>query len=127
MPAGTEVDLQEDSGKAYHSIYFEVLGEHGYVGLAIYLALLLQGWRILRAVSRRHAERPWVVGMAKALRDSLLIFAVCGNFIAVAFTQWPYYLIGLAVCLDFVARRTATGAVAPARGPGSKEVVRWST
>src|SRR3546814_6534215 len=32
-------------GRNYHSVYFEVLGELGYVGLAIYLALLYAVWR----------------------------------------------------------------------------------
>ena len=32
------------AGKAAHSIYFEVLGDHGYLGLLIFLLLLAAAW-----------------------------------------------------------------------------------
>lgn len=38
---------------AAHSIYFQALGEHGFVGLLIYLALGIATWRTAAAIIRR--------------------------------------------------------------------------
>ena len=49
---GEEKFESNPSGKAFHSIIFEVLGEHGYVGLGIFLAMLggtnIMLWRVIK-------------------------------------------------------------------------------
>jgi len=40
--------------QAAHSIYFQALGEHGFVGLALYLLLYFAYWRQAGALSPRH-------------------------------------------------------------------------
>lgn len=103
-PADVNVTYHDDTGKAFHSIYFEVLGEHGYVGLVIYIMILLSTLNICRKVGKLYERGTWEGSLARALRDALLIFMVCGNFVGVAFTHWPYYILGIAVCLEFVAK-----------------------
>ena len=41
-----------------HSIYFQMLGEHGYVGLALFLALGCMGWITARRVIARSRDAP---------------------------------------------------------------------
>ena len=34
-----------NQGRAAHSIYFQVLGDHGFVGLGLFLAMMASAWR----------------------------------------------------------------------------------
>ena len=44
-PGADEYDATSDGVFVAHSIYFQVLGEHGFVGLALFLALGIVSWR----------------------------------------------------------------------------------
>lgn len=101
-PEDVFILYHDQGGKAFHSIYFEVLGEHGYVGLTIFLLILLSVWFICRNIMKTHKRDTWEGSLASALCDAILIYMVCGNFIGVAYTHWPYYILGLAVCLKTV-------------------------
>ena len=113
-------------GRAFHSIYFEVLGEQGWVGLALFFglvgaALLAQQEVIRRA--RRMAGFEWAVDLAKALRASLAVFLACGAFIGIAFQPMFYLLLAASAALLHQVRRSAalmvpeTAATAPQRRP----------
>jgi probable O-glycosylation ligase (exosortase A-associated) len=92
------VDYKADSGKAFHNIYFEVLGEHGYVGLLIFLLILYNSWKLNRRVIKGE-HSTWLTMSAQATNLSLIIFCVCGMFIGVAFSPWAYIFFGLSVSL----------------------------
>ena len=55
MP-GEDVEMQ--NGRAFHSIYFEVLGEHGWFGFALFVSLLGVSLLTLRKVSKRTKHIP---------------------------------------------------------------------
>jgi len=83
-----------------HSIYFEVLGETGYVGLVLFLALGILairtgGW-ILRA-THAHPELKWAGQLGAMLQVSLIGFAVGGAFLGLAFFDLYYHLIAMLV------------------------------
>jgi len=90
-------------GKAFHNMFFEVLGEHGYPGLAMYVTLLsLSLWYML-SVMRRTRGQPhllWVHDLAGALMTSLLTIMACGCFVGIAFQATVWYLMTLPVCLN---------------------------
>src|SRR5262249_12354134 len=46
-----QVNVQE--GRAFHSIYFEVLGEHGWIGLAIFFAIFAVFFLDMRRIRRK--------------------------------------------------------------------------
>ena len=96
-----DMDLRTHSGKAYHNIYFEVLGEHGFVGLFIYLLIIWFTLSKSLAISRRKDVEPWQREMATLNLRVLIIFCVCGNFIGIAFSPWLYYFSGIAASLHF--------------------------
>ena len=60
----------EEETHAAHSIYFQVLGEQGYVGLAIYLAMIAGAFwssaHIIRA-TRGREEFAWADNLAKMI------------------------------------------------------------
>lgn len=97
-------------GRAFHSVYFEVLGEQGWVGLALFLGLVGAAQLAYRDIIRRaaaHAELAWAADLARTLRASLIILLVCGAFIGIAFQPMFYYLFGLSAALLNQVRRSA--------------------
>jgi len=92
-----DVTMTFNRAKAFHSIYFEVLGEHGYIGLALFIIILFSSFRLNRQIVKEMSADEWLRSMAKTVNAVLVIYCICGNFIAVAFSPWPYYLLGLSV------------------------------
>jgi putative inorganic carbon (HCO3(-)) transporter len=90
-------------GRAFHSIYFEVLGEHGYPGIVIFLSLAGTMFFKLRRLAKRarsYPELQWVVGLADALQSGLAVFMSAGAFVGIAFQPMFWYFISLGVCLN---------------------------
>jgi probable O-glycosylation ligase (exosortase A-associated) len=82
-------------GTAPHSVYFEVLGEQGYPGLMLYLALMLSGlWGTLRISRSRGTESQWHVKFAHTLLICMTIFAVGASFVGIAFQPLLYLFLG---------------------------------
>jgi putative inorganic carbon (hco3(-)) transporter len=105
MDDGTILEVK---GKAFHSIYFEVLGELGIPGLVMFLAMI--GWSIktllqIRSFAKRHAELAWLGDMATGLVCSTLIYMLGGAFVGVAFQPYFWYLFGIGISLKHYADR----------------------
>ncbi len=94
-----EVDYRANSGKAFHNIYFEVLGEQGYPGLLIFGLLIFITLKINNKLAKTSSSE-WIKNAATANNMTLLVFCGCGMFIGVAFSPWLYLFSGLAVALD---------------------------
>ena len=80
-----------------HSIYFEALGSHGFVGLAIFLVLLFCHWRTAGNIVRKAGDRPdlaWARHYGLMMQVSIVGFAVGGAFLSIMLFDVPYYLIG---------------------------------
>lgn len=85
-----------------HSIYFEVLGEHGFVGLALFLLLGWFSWRTCSLVvkqARPHSEGQWMADLASMLQVSLVGYATSGAFLGLAYFDLYYHLIALVVLI----------------------------
>ena len=70
-----------------HSIYFEVLGEHGYVGLFIYLCVIFASYRACRNIRRAvrgQEENTWIGDLASMLQISIAVFATGGAVVGIA-------------------------------------------
>ncbi len=83
-----------------HSIYFEVLGEHGFVGLALFLLLGLLVWRsgtwiIKRA--RNIEDCKWMMDLAAMLQVSIVGYAVAGAALGLAYFDLVYHFIAIMV------------------------------
>lgn len=101
---------------AAHSIYFQVLGEHGFIGLALYLTLLGCAWMTGRSVIRLARGRPelkWAEGLGAMGQVSLIGYAVGGAFLTMAYYDLIYYIIAILVVLE----RHLKTLVQPAREP----------
>ena len=108
-----------DEGRAYHSSYFEMLGEQGWPGLIIWLLIHVGGvWR-MEIVQRMYKKRAregeeWVAPLAIALQNAQIIYLVVSLFVAIAFQPFVYMLVGLQIGLDtYLARRRKEAAWKP--------------
>ena len=85
---------------AAHSVYFQALGEHGFVGLGLYLLLGLLTWRtgswIIRN-TRKLEEYRWAFNLATMIQVSFIGFATGGAFLSLLYFDVPYYLMGAMV------------------------------
>jgi putative inorganic carbon (HCO3(-)) transporter len=97
------------AGHAAHSIYFEVLGDSGFAGLALYLGLLgLCFWNTLmiRKKTKRIAEMAWVFDLAGMIQLTLFVFCVGGAALSFAYYDLLFILAGLLSAVRlFVERR----------------------
>ncbi len=99
--------VEYDQARAYHSSYFEMLGEQGYPGLALWLMIHVGGlirMEILRARWRRSEGSEWIGELANALQQAHVIYLVGSAFVGIAFQPFVYMLVGLQIGLDNYAR-----------------------
>lgn len=81
---------------AAHSIYFSVLGEHGYVGLFLFLLLWWLAFRLagaLRKEAKSQSDAMWVYQLAGMCQVSLVGYLVGGAFLQLAYFDLPYNIL----------------------------------
>jgi len=97
---------------AAHSIYFQVLGEHGFVGLGLYLLLGLLTWRtgswIIRNTAKQQEYR-WASDLATMIQVSLIGFSVGGTFLSLLYFDVPYYLMTAMVVTRVLVEKELKG------------------
>ncbi len=114
--ANSTVDrhLTIDQARAFHSAYFEMLGEQGFPGLILWLSISLIG--IFRMEVLRHRYRKagedmtWVTPLAGALQSAHIVYLLGATFIGIAFQPFVYMLIGAQIGLDTYLARKRAGA-----------------
>lgn len=97
-----------EHGRAPHSVYFEVLGEHGWIGLALFLSLSLTSILTLMRTSRRCRDRvelAWCRELARATQVSIVTMLACGAFIGISYQPTLWYLFALSISISEYSRR----------------------
>lgn len=87
---------------AAHSIYFQTLGDLGFVGLGIFLAILFTSWRNASKIIRAVRDRPdwhWARDLAKTLQYSIFAYSVAGAGLNMAYFDYTYMIFGILVAL----------------------------
>ena len=93
-----------DKARAYHSAYFEMLGEQGWPGLGLWLWLQVFGlWQMerVRRILRKSEDaddKAWH-SLATALQQGQVIYLVGALFVGIAFQSFVYMLIALQIAL----------------------------
>lgn len=89
--------------QAAHSIYFSILGEHGWVGAGLFLLLFVQSYRMASQMRKRSREIPeaaWVHLLAGMCQASIIGYAVGGAFLSLAYYDFAYNLIVILVATN---------------------------
>jgi probable O-glycosylation ligase (exosortase A-associated) len=103
---------EAEKARAFHSIYFEVLGEHGFVGLLIFLCLGLATFMTFHAAARQTKGQPdleWAHDLGRLGRVSVIGYGVAGTFLNAAFFDISYQIVAIAVVLHVVVQRQMAG------------------
>ena len=100
--------VPEDHPRAAHSVWFSLIGETGYVGLALYVSMLVSVLlitrRIMKRATRRGSKRKkWAWNYAAGLQCALLTFAIGGTFLSQARFEFIFALCMVAVPLAHIA------------------------
>jgi probable O-glycosylation ligase (exosortase A-associated) len=90
------IEMPPNAGiaRAAHSIWFEVLGDQGFLGLLIFVGLVANTFMVARQVRKlAKANGPserWASDLGNLLTVSMVTFAVTGSALSAAYFELPY-------------------------------------
>jgi probable O-glycosylation ligase (exosortase A-associated) len=100
---------------AAHSIFFQVLGEHGYIGLTLFVSIIGSAWltanKIIRSV-RNHPDLKWASDFAAMAQVSLVGYMVGGAFLSLAYYDYFWYVVAALVITQRIVARKLKPATA---------------
>jgi hypothetical protein len=95
---------EADAGRAYHSAYFEMLGEQGFPGLFLFLLIhgigLVRMEMIRRRYKRAEGDDAWISPLATALQNFQFVYLVGALFVGIAYQPFVYLVIGTQIGFD---------------------------
>lgn len=107
--------------RAFHSTYFEILGEHGYPGILIFLVMvgtaLVSLIRIRYRLKRGDEECRRYAALADAMIIGMLVYLVGAAFVGIGFQTTLYLMLGIIASIIHLseqklgARRAAPAAI----------------
>lgn len=113
--------------RAVHSIYFRVLGEQGFPGIALFVMLLFASWRscarVRRSAGGREQDR-WAFDLASMLQVSLLAFMTAGLATTSSYFDLSFQIMAMCALLGVMVTEgesdaTVAGRASSMRASGS--------
>ena len=86
--------------RAAHSIYFQILGNHGFVGLFLYLMIWISSFRVagwLRKNAADLEETKWAADLGSMAQVCLVGYAVGGAFLSMPYFDLPYNVMAMLI------------------------------
>ena len=96
-----------------HNIFFEMMAEHGFVGLGLFCCLILTIYRSGAVVKKRVRGREdlaWTADLARATQIGLIAFVAGGSFVSIASNPFLYLLAGITVGTRSLVERELAAA-----------------
>ncbi|WP_260295942.1 putative O-glycosylation ligase, exosortase A system-associated [Sedimenticola hydrogenitrophicus] len=98
---------QPDTHRAHaaHSIYFQVLGDMGFIGLLIFLSILVSAWKNTNFIIKQckdNQHQKWIYDLGKMLQISLIAYMVSGAALNMAYFDLTYAVIALTLSLRII-------------------------
>lgn len=112
-----------------HSIYFQVLGEHGFTGLALYVGLLASLFLSLRRLIWTHRKDPemrWLSTSAEMMEIGLLAFAVNGAFLSRSYFDLYFAYAAIVIILKQLSRNAVQQRLGPELVAAARSVPVWT-
>lgn len=108
-PSPINIDMSQYTPKSAHSIYFQVMGDLGFVGLFWYLALLFSAFAVrykTKAIAKRLAGQwQWASDLSTAAVLSLVAFMVGGAGVSLAYYELVFFLIMLVAVVHRILKQ----------------------
>lgn len=114
-----------------HSIYFEIMGEHGFIGFGLFMMLGIFAWIRARQIIRRckkDPEKKWASDLASMIQVSLVGYAAGGAFLGMAYFDLPYHLMIILVLtarFSGVLGKVPAGVANAENHPSAHPSARW--
>ncbi len=83
---------------AAHSIYFGVLGDHGWIGLLLFTSILISAWRTggwIRNNTRGNDSLKWAYDLSYYFKISMVAYCSGGAFLSLAYFDLPWHLFAI--------------------------------
>ncbi|KXI24430.1 putative O-glycosylation ligase, exosortase A system-associated [Photobacterium sanguinicancri] len=96
-----------EKGLAAHSIYFQVIGDQGFVGFILFAFILSLTYFQLTAVEKyfvndKSEKNAWEYELAKMLKVSFLAFCAAGAALSLAYLELFWALVAVSNCFMFI-------------------------
>ncbi len=97
--------------KAYvaHSIYFSILGEHGWIGLFLFLLLFYMTWNTCSRLAIQCRDREdikWISDLSKMIKVGLLAYLSGGAFLSLSYFDLPWHMVSIVILLHEIKKNT---------------------
>jgi len=89
--------------RAAHSIWFQLLGQHGFIVLGLFLmmlALTMVHLQRLKRATQNQLDAKWIHNYASALQIGLTAYLVCGTFLSLAYFDLMYLYVAATAILQ---------------------------
>lgn len=96
---------EPDNVHDVHSIYFEMLGEQGFIGLFLFLAIFFFTFiytQRIRSMVKEHPDYRWAFDLASMCQVSLIGYAVGGVFLGLSYWDLPYTIVAIVILTKMV-------------------------
>ncbi len=118
-----------DEGRAYHSSYFEMLGEQGWLGLGLWLLLHSIGLLQMELVRRRFRPEEgeklcWQGGLADALQQAHAAFMIGALFVGIAFQPFGFLIVAMEIAFGSYLKRQAGEQPKPRFAPPTEPLAQ---
>jgi len=91
-----------------HSIYFQLLADQGFIGVALFLVLIASCfWTLFRVrrLARQIPSAGWMINHTFMIEASMIAFMTSGAFLGFAYLDLIYQMIGIVVILKMLLRK----------------------
>lgn len=115
------IDIGEPSRvfRAAHSIYFEVMGDFGFIGFILFMTILINaiisGRKIRLLVKPLGPDFEWASGLSIALTGVIIAFMVGGASVSLAYSEFIYIVVMLMEILRQEVTRLVNASSASVR------------
>jgi probable O-glycosylation ligase (exosortase A-associated) len=101
-----------DVSHNFHSIYFQAIGEQGWIGFILFVSLLITALTTGRWIIKHARGRPdlaWAGDLARMLQVSVLGYCISGAFLNLGFYDLFYAFLAVLVSTRFVVAQALKG------------------
>ncbi|MBI5329053.1 MAG: putative O-glycosylation ligase, exosortase A system-associated [Betaproteobacteria bacterium] len=112
-----------------HSIYFEQIGEQGWIGFVLYFSIYALAWFRCSRIIRRYKNDPdkkWAASLAAMVQVGIIGFMAAGAFLGLSYWDLPFDLIVIALVLSKILEQEQEDAAQASR-PVSKAAALAAT
>lgn len=95
-------DAEKYGPRAAHNIYVEVMTDSGFVGLGLFLSILIGSWLACTRIAMRTRKKPeltWAHDLARMLQVSITGYAIGGGLLSLAYFDGYFLLVMMVVVL----------------------------